>query len=292
MNYNVIIPVVKRNIETLKISIPFIVRNIKCKRIIIIGNRDLESDILGMHSKSSFLDEDNLFTGMTYKSISDIISNRNKYATNRSGWYFQQFIKMSYSLICEDEYYLSWDADTIPLNRISMISNDGHPFFDMKDEYNPPYFGTIKKILGINKQCKESFISEHMLFSTQYMKELICKIEENDNIGGNKFFEKILNILHDVDLEESGFSEFETYGSYMLQFHPEIYFRRRLRTLRDGEKYLGLNPSIEVLEWAARSYDTLTIENRKKPDDDIISNVMKYMNDNELEQVIRNYSIK
>ncbi|MEI3192244.1 MAG: DUF6492 family protein [Lachnospiraceae bacterium] len=57
---------------------------------------------------------------------------------SRSGWYFQQFLKFGYAQVCEDEYYIVWDSDTVPLHPISHFQ-DGKPVFTKKEEMEPPY---------------------------------------------------------------------------------------------------------------------------------------------------------
>lgn len=65
----------------------------------------------------------------------------------------------------------------------------------------------------------EFFIAEHTLFKTEYMKEIIAVIESNVKLKGNAFYEKILNSIQAIDLVESGFSEFESYGNYVSASH-------------------------------------------------------------------------
>ena len=57
----------------------------------------------------------------------------------------------------------------------------------------------------------ESFIAEHMLFNVKIVKEFLYKIEQNDAVFGNKFFEKIL-YASDFSKQGNVFSEFETYA--------------------------------------------------------------------------------
>ena len=107
-----------------------------------------------------------------------MIIARDCYAGWRAGWYLQQFLKMSYSFICEDAYYLIWDADTIPVREIQMFDEDGVPFFDVKEEYHRPYFTTLNKIFNnrIKKSNPYSYISDHIVIKTEYMRNLILEI--------------------------------------------------------------------------------------------------------------------
>ncbi len=91
--------------------------------------------------------------------MSDILCGR--FSRGLVGWYYQQFLKMKYSVICEDEYYMTWDGDTVPCKCFSMFNASGD--FDMKHEYHEEYFITLENILpGIKKVTEKSFISKHM----------------------------------------------------------------------------------------------------------------------------------
>ena len=76
-----------------------------------------------------------------------------------AGWYYQQFLKMAYCNHCDNEYYLTWDADTIPLRPISMFHSSGAPYLFTKTEYMASYFKTLKN-------SSVSIKKVHMLIKT------------------------------------------------------------------------------------------------------------------------------
>lgn len=86
----------------------------------------------------------------------------------RSNWYFQQFLKMAYAFICEDDYYIIWDADTVPVRTIELFQED-KPLFS--------FVMTTERIISIHwktfhehikKQSPKSFIVEHMVIKTSF----------------------------------------------------------------------------------------------------------------------------
>jgi hypothetical protein len=159
--------------------------------------------------------------------IKQLINEKNKHAIKRSGWYIQQFLKMVYSRLCHDKFYLIWDSDTIPIKKVKMFNNDGKPFFDVKKEYHRPYFITIKKIFPeLGKKYNYSFISEHMIINTNLMKNMIRRINFNKNLHGDIWYEKIINCIDINNLPESGFSEFETYGTFVKEHYKQVYSKR------------------------------------------------------------------
>jgi hypothetical protein len=215
-----------------------------------------------MYDKVEFVDENKLINGLDLLKVKSILKERIN-SCDRSGWYFQQFLKMGYSYLCTEEAYIVWDADTIPLNGISLIDKKTNKFlFTMKKEFHKPYFNTINKLFDgyISKFNEKSFIAEHMIIDKKIMLEMIEKIENNKRLKGNKFYEKILYAIDKNDLNKSGFSEFETYGNFVMRFHKNKYRFRELKTLREGIKYLGENPTEKKLKWAKESYDIISIE--------------------------------
>ena len=154
-----------------------------------------------------------------------------------------------------------WDSDTILLNNITFFNPiNNKPYFTMKREYNKPYFYTLKTILGLNKKIAKSFISEHMIFNRYIMEEIIYNIEINKNLKGNNFFEKIIYSINERYIGQSGFSEFETYVTYIYQYYRNEYEYRSLRTYRGGNNFIGLNFDKDILNWISRSLDIITYE--------------------------------
>lgn len=289
MNYDVFIPIVSRNISILKINIPYIRCNVCPKRISVVGRRELKSLMSDFDEQVVFIDENELLGGLTFEAVEKLISSRDSFASARAGWYFQQFLKMAYAEVCQDDFYFTLDADTIPVRKIDMFDENASPFFDLKTEFNPPYFTTLKKLIGLSKVIDGSFISEHMIFKTEYMRTLIRQIEENNCLEGKAFFEKIINAVNSVDLLKSGFSEFETYGTFVVSKYPDKYKMRTLKSLRQGDKFLGLEPYDEMLEWAAESYDFISFENRKAPNQRELDYVKENMSRCRLDELVKNF---
>lgn len=287
MNCDVVVLAVPRQISILKINIPYIWQSISPRRIVIIAPEQLRMDIQELGDNFIFICEDNLLEGLSYKAIEKLISNRDSLAVARTGWYFQQFLKMAYSFICPDDYYFVLDADTIPVRKLDMFSSNKIPFFDIKTEYNAPYFATMKKIIGMTKSIDGSFISEHMLFNTKYMKELIHRIEDNSNVEGIYFFEKVINAIRTVDLLESGFSEFETYGTFVLSTYPNSYELRYLQSLRNGSQFLGSSPDAGMLKWASEFYTLISFENHHPTKQKLLEYVKQNRKNRRLDDIVR-----
>jgi hypothetical protein len=170
---------------------------------------------------------------------------------------------MAYAYKCPHKYYLIWDADTILLNKIAFWDNDRKPLFAMKTEFHIPYFKTIDKLFckEVTKLTDKSFIAEHMLINKDCMLDMLAKIENNKMLKGEAFYEKIMHAIDKNDIQASGFSEFETYGNYILKYYPHLYGTRTLRTFRDGAKLINKKDINDgVLKWISSEYDTVSFE--------------------------------
>ena len=252
--YDVVIVIKASDWDIAKVNLTFVKRNLNPKQIIVISQKELKENLESFQD-ITFIDENLLFPELNFNKIKDLLAQRGV-DQNLAGWYLQQFLKLSYSFVCKDEYYLTWDADTIPLNKINMIDEkNGKPFFDMKPEFIEPYFSTIRNLFSFEKKEPESFIAEHMLFKTSIVQEMLNSIKTSEQ----PFFEVIIDKTDFSKIDHS-FSEFETYGTYCEYKYPNLYSKRHLQTFRAGKMFLGANPSYSTLKWVSKCFDTLSFE--------------------------------
>ena len=221
--------------------------------------KDIFDGLFG-DGRTSFLDEKELVVLGDIKPVYDeIFSKCTQTKPSSVNWYYQQFLKMAYARICKGEYYLCWDSDTVPLRDISMFDAGGKPYLDVKKEFNDSYFLTIQKLIGCGKLIEKSFISEHMLFNKEYMLELIDFIESRD-IEGKNFCEKILNAVG-ADNLNTGFSEFETYGTWIGLKHSSAYTLRNWFSFRNANFFVDVKDlNDEDTMWLAKDYDAASFE--------------------------------
>lgn len=267
MDYDAIIMVTPDKLPLLKISYAYLKENLGARNIYLIANKTLEKDILNLwQGEMLFLDEESIMSGLSIASIRNILQKKCD-DDHRAGWFYQQFLKMAYSAVCKDKYYLVWDADTVPLHAINYFVDEKTPCFIVKREYYKEYFDTIgrlfqQKVGRLNPQI--SYIAENMMIHRDYMQEILAEIMSNESLSGNTFYEKILDAISPEVVSYTGFSEFETYGNYMDTLHPGVYAHRRLRTQRLGSFLFGTDPDREQLEWASKDYDIISFEEHGK----------------------------
>ena len=264
--FSAVMPSIPADINTLLRKKIFYFRFLPIKNIYVIGPETINENIKRENdTRIIFVNENEL---ADVSGIREIYSGRTKINPGRAGWYIQQFIKMNFARYTSDDYYLIWDSDTFPVKRTEFFSEDMRPYFDMKTEHHKPYFETISRILpGIAKAVNRSFISEHMLVRTEYMREMLNEIESQDTVSGTGFQEKILSAIDDKNLPRSGFSEYETFGSYVMNRHNDSYILRDWRSFRHGGRiYAGVSQiDKQTREWLAESYDAITLERYHRP---------------------------
>lgn len=211
------------------------------------------------------LDENKLVPGLSFESVASLMRKRCDW--KNYGWYLQQFLKMGFALSSyAKKQYLIWDADTFPLKPLSFYEN-GKFLITAKTEYHIPYFKTIHKLLNLDKTADYSFIAEHMIIDVNIMRNLTDAIMQSD-VPGSTWYEKIIQAL-DVKEEDKfskfAFSEFETYGTFCLQYHPNIFVTRDLKTFREAGKLYGRGVTKKQLQLLSKQYDTASFEARYAP---------------------------
>lgn len=268
MKYDVIIPVAFKDYSFLNKSYHYLCENLGAEKIFILTNGRMAHYLPLVIKKDPLfivLDEDKLIDGLTYQNINSIIKAQGRKHTN-AGWFFQQFLKMGFALsdYCKNDYYLSWDADTIPLRKINFFDNHERPFFTMKTEYHKPYFVAIKRLLGIEKVNDGSYIAEHMMFNKKIMCEILVKIQES-RVDGVVWYEKILNAIVPELVSTDSFSEFETYGSFCKLNYPSLYVERQMPTFRRGGLIQGRFVSDDILKKLGEDFAVSSFEIYDRP---------------------------
>lgn len=268
--FDTLVVITPKDVTRLLKLYPRLVDCISYGRICFIGAKEV-GDIVcndeNIGSRVSFVEENSL---IPFSEVHECISKKmegilagRQLPRGITGWYYQQFLKMQYAKDCKDEYYMVWDGDTIPCKKISMFQEEsGKPYLDMKHEYHAEYFETLGKILpGFRKVIERSFISEHMLIKVEIMRSLIAEIENNSSIEGNTFWEKIINVIPAEKIQDSSFSEFETYGTYTAIRFQDVYKLREWHSFRQGGTFFDINTISERdFNWLSKDFDAISFE--------------------------------
>lgn len=259
--FNVIIPVAYKDFQFLKKTIRYVVENIKPQKIFVILDMRLSRYVpkeVANNDRVRLVDENKVVPGVTFLSVKALLSNHGL-SVRRTGWFLQQFLKLGfcYSSLCDTNYYLTWDADTLPLRDIHFFAEDGSPIFTKKKEHNQPYFDTLSKLLTLPKIATFSYIAEHMIFDKGIVKEMLGEIEKS-NVVGETWYEKIVNATDSSEV--NSFSEFETYGNYCLNHYPQKFKFQTLNTFRKAGYIAGRFISDRKLNYMSFDLDTASFE--------------------------------
>jgi hypothetical protein len=167
---------------------------------------------------------------------------------DRRGWIFQQIVKLNTPAFATHENVLILDADTVLL-RPQRFVGPGRCRLRCSDEYHPPYFWMFERLMGFPARTRVSFVAHHMIFNAGVLTRLKAHIERR---SGRPWHQAILESLDPH--EASSFSEFETYGNWLL--HKEdgdvsIQYWRNLASRRLPDPQMP-----DFLARAARGHDS------------------------------------
>lgn len=266
--FDVLIPVARKDTSFVKHVVTYINKYIiGCENIYIVTNKNNFGRLGHLHifPNVELLDENELVPELNFGIVHECMKKKGERRPNCVGWYFQQLLKFAFAKSkWAKEYYLTWDADTLPLNPILFFDGD-KPLFTKKIENHEPYFITMNKILGFGKLVDYSFIAEHMVFNVSVVKEMLHTIESNAYSEGLTWVEKIMMACDFDDKRGSLFSEFETYGNYCVKYHPGLYGVQQLNTFRSAGLIRGRHVSEGMLERLAMDLSIASFEERDAP---------------------------
>jgi hypothetical protein len=178
-----------------------------------------------------------------------------------TGWYFQQILKYALAFERTDEdYYLIWDADTIPLSPMKFFDAEGRMLFVPAIEYHEPYFRTYANLMGEEARREYSFISQHQIVQKSVLREMLMKIEERHPVSGGWPFSVLGGMIGGYG---NLFSEYETYGHYLKAHYLPRMGLRPLPWLREGTELYGYLPGKSVLTALSRDYVYVSFESKK-----------------------------
>lgn len=163
---------------------------------------------------------------------------------HRSGWYYQQMIKLYCDTIPDiREYVLILDADTVIVRPFKLFDKDGKALFGYVDYFNEEYRKTGRKLnprFRFPLWDKYSMIDHHMIFHLPLLQDLKDRIRL---VHKKPLWEALGDLLPKVT-HESAFSEYELYANFVHQYYPDHMVLRPLEHINTG-KLQEVNDAIE-----------------------------------------------
>ena len=213
---DVVIPTISKDyilINKVIDSLKYVKQNIN--KIYIISNNNEEIRNFCKLHNIVFVNED-LVLGYNKSHI-----NYNVFGIDRSGWIFQQLLKLASDKIVEKENFLILDSDTFFIKDISFIKNNGKFCLQQSCEWHQKYFDVYKILLQQKRVNTFSCVSHMMLFNKKILSDLKSEIEKKNNKTWDR---AILDLIDDSDT--SYFSEYETYANFVKSnYSGKVYFK-------------------------------------------------------------------
>ena len=243
---DVAIPVAPKDLDVVKLTIKSVRKYLKhpIRQIYVIAPESEQVKSLCLELHCVFLPE----TEICSIQPQEINFRCNGY--ERSKWLYQQFLKLSVDELPGFDQIFLIDADTI-LTSPQVFERDGKTTFFHADEYHYPYFVHLKRLLDI-ESIQLSFVAHQALISKRRLIELKHLIE---TIHGCRWTNAILSCMNESTA--SPFSEFETYGHWMLTNYPETM--RREYWFHKSMYRSQLKQARKLLERGSPSYRSISL---------------------------------
>lgn len=248
---DILIPAIEKDLVTL----PFVIDSLRkmvrhpLGRIYIVSPRSHLMERLCREKGCTFVDETTVLP-ITKK---DIRYRSAKW--DRSGWMYQQLLKLAGDSVVRNRRFLVADADTV-LIRPHVFRKDGKTVFYSRRWSQPEYFRAYRKLLGRGVSAPRSFVAHYMLLDRVWLKRLKKTLESRH---GMPWYAAILKHIDTSNM--FAFSEFETYGNYLYQHSPgQVTFRK---TMNQPLKTDINRISVARVRKLAKAYRSLSFHKRK-----------------------------
>jgi hypothetical protein len=274
-----------KDLNTLRLALPRLEEFLPHRRLVVFtARKNIPEFITRLGAKIECIDEDTVFPDMKLKNLREKIKLPG--FPHGAGWYFQQFLKLSYPQIRPDiDRYLIWDADTVPLRRFSVFEPDGRALLTpatleaakppfgvsldpetarkMRQATKPhqPYSENYKIFFGEKIIDKRSFIAQQMPIHAPTLRALIRAIEKRFP-GKESWAWKIIKNLQGTGVNL--FSEYEFYAHFALKNAPEFHKIRPLSWSRAGRLTIGCTPETMFSQWS-KQFDYVALERWASP---------------------------
>ncbi|MFC5652481.1 DUF6492 family protein [Paenibacillus solisilvae] len=249
---DILIPAIEKDLGTLPYVIDSVRKQVRhpIGKFMIVSPNSWKIKQLCARKGCTFVNERTVLP-ITKKNI-----NYSSARWDRSGWLYQQLLKLGGNRLGKQAYYLVIDADTVLIRPHTFRTGGGQTIFYYRRWSQPEYFRTYKKLLGKKASSPVSLVTHYMLFEKSKVARLKRTIEARH---GTRWYTAIMRSMNKK--KQFAFSEFETYGNY---FHANY---RRQMVLRNAlNTSLHMNASgltVAKRQKLARLYRSVSLHKRK-----------------------------
>ena len=210
---DIVIPIIRKDLDILPLCLQGVRKHVNqnVKNIYIVAPDDADIKAFCQHEQLVYIDETSVLQ-MAPKELGLVATRTDGTKVDRSGWLFQQLVKLSGNIGTCD-YYLTIDADHILMQPHVFLTADDTPVFYMSDECNTAYYKNIHRLTKHHYWSLLSYVDHKMLFSKKELARVRSMIEQAND--GKEWKKAILDSYD--RMETSGFSEFELYGDFVTR---------------------------------------------------------------------------
>ena len=220
---DVVIPIVGKDLRILPLCLEGVYHCVAhpIQQIYIVAPAQDEIVCFCEEHGLQFVDEREVF-GFGPKELNLQIQNADGSQSNRSGWLFQQLIKLS-GRVGTCQHYLCIDADHVLIRPHVFLTQDNKTVFYMSYEEHQPYYDNIHRLLPDLVLDKLSYVDHKMLFDKQQVERLHQALTQGTGLSWTDV------VLKSYDRSSfAGFSEFELYGNFVVDKVQRPWLQRRL----------------------------------------------------------------
>ena len=248
---DVLIPAIEKDLATLPHVIDSVRKYVKhpIREIIIVAPRKQRIISLCAKKGCRFVYE-NTVLPITKKDI-----HYQSHTWNRSGWLYQQLLKLGGDKVCSSENYLVIDADTV-LIRPHVFKVGDKTVFYCRNWSQGEYFNTYKKLMGRSRSSRSSFVTHYMLFNKSRVRQLKRAIESKHN---STWYSAIMKSMNKS--KPFAFSEFETYGNFLHSSEPSKMILKRAHNKSLHSSFPQISPS--MMASLTKKFRSISFHQRK-----------------------------
>ena len=220
---DVVIPIVGKDLRILPLCLEGVYHCVAhpIQQIYIVAPAQDEIVCFCEEHGLQFVDEREVL-GFGPKELNLQILHADGSQSNRSGWLFQQLIKLS-GRVGTCQHYLCIDADHVLIRPHVFLTQDNKTVFYMSYEEHQPYYDNIHRLLPDLVLDKLSYVDHKMLFDKQQVERLHQALTQGTGLLWTDV------VLKSYDRSSfAGFSEFELYGNFVVDKVQRPWLQKRL----------------------------------------------------------------
>ncbi len=248
---DVLIPAVEKDLGTLPHVIDAVRKQVRHRvgQIFIVAPRRRRILALCRRKRCKFVDEN---------TVLPIQKRHIRYRSRkweRSGWLYQQLLKLNGDTLGTAPDFLVIDADTV-LIRPHVFKQGNKTVFYCRNWSQPEYFRTYRRLMGRKATAPVSFVTHYMLFNKAKLRLLKRQIEARHR---TRWYTAILRAMDKS--KPFAFSEFETYGNFLYTQNPRgVLLKKALnKSLTTNIE----NLTRQKLKALARKYRSISFHKRR-----------------------------